>query len=110
MKKKHRDITVDGVKYAWIARSNGYITIWKDKKIFYEDCSYNDYMSITPLIIKKAILIHCHNPKLRDVINMLTEIEYKTQEIKIFKEDIIDLKELLGSEPITEDEISDSNI
>ena len=32
MKKKYRDITVDGVKYAWSCNSY-YVTIWKDKKI-----------------------------------------------------------------------------
>lgn len=35
MKKKHRDITVDGVKYAWTIYGGGKehdVTIWKDKK------------------------------------------------------------------------------
>ena len=35
MKKKHRDITVDGVKYAWTLYGGGKehdVTIWKDKK------------------------------------------------------------------------------
>ena len=35
MKKKHRDITVDGVKYAWTLRKWSkeiYVKIWKDKK------------------------------------------------------------------------------
>jgi len=32
MKKKYRDITVDGVKYAWMT-SYQTLTIWKDKKV-----------------------------------------------------------------------------
>jgi len=35
MKKRHRDITVDGVKYGWTLNSHGkerYIKVWKDKK------------------------------------------------------------------------------
>jgi len=31
MKKKHRDITVDGITYGWIPRE-GYARIWKDRK------------------------------------------------------------------------------
>ena len=35
MKKKYRDITVEGVKYAWTIYGSGKehdVTIWKDKK------------------------------------------------------------------------------
>ena len=38
MKKKHRDITVDNVKYAWMFKGypkDGHLTIWKDKKVIY---------------------------------------------------------------------------
>jgi len=40
MKKKHRDITVDGVKYAWTIYGSGKehgVTIWKDKKILFTE-------------------------------------------------------------------------
>jgi hypothetical protein len=33
MKKKYRDITVDGVKYAWMVSNGDTLTIWKDKKV-----------------------------------------------------------------------------
>ena len=45
MKKKFRDITVDDVEYAWKV-SLGFITIWKDKKVIFEDSL--SYPSITP--------------------------------------------------------------
>ncbi len=32
MKKKYRDIVVDGVKYAWMLRGYEFLTVWKDKK------------------------------------------------------------------------------
>jgi len=47
MKKKYRDITVDGVKYAWNVRGgwnwdtdifeDEYITIWLNKKVIYQE-------------------------------------------------------------------------
>ena len=52
MKKKHRDITVDGEKYAWV--SNGYsVTIWKDKKEILS-LSVNK-ISVTPKYISELI-------------------------------------------------------
>lgn len=40
MKKKHRDITVDGVKYGWIAKEHKIggikdVSIYKDKKVWF---------------------------------------------------------------------------
>ena len=32
MKKKHRNIVVDGVEYAWTVHSWGGVTVFKDKK------------------------------------------------------------------------------
>lgn len=50
-KKKFRDITVDGVDYAWLYKNGnmcsgqGRFVIWKDKKIIFEDtwctCCHN---------------------------------------------------------------------
>jgi hypothetical protein len=47
MKKKHRDITVNGVKYGWIAGVGGYLTIYKDKKKIWE----NGYKGDSPEVI-----------------------------------------------------------
>jgi hypothetical protein len=33
MKKKYRDITVDGVKYAWMVSNGDTLIIWKNKKV-----------------------------------------------------------------------------
>lgn len=53
MKKKYREITVDGTKYAWMmGRENcdgdgGVVfIIWKDKKIIHEELTHN--VSMTP--------------------------------------------------------------
>jgi hypothetical protein len=35
VKKKHRDIVVEGVTYGWIP-GNGMATIYKDKKVWFE--------------------------------------------------------------------------
>lgn len=56
MKKKHRDIVVDDVAYAWIVYGTGKergIGIWKDKKeIFYTEVRMP---SITPSFIADLI-------------------------------------------------------
>jgi len=59
MKKKHRDITVDGVKYAWTIKNDcdGYggncVSIWKDKKVIHEDIISG--IDITPKTIADMI-------------------------------------------------------
>jgi hypothetical protein len=58
MKKKFRDITVDGVKYAWKA-TYGHLTVYKDKntEIFNSDIRES---TITPKIISKIIKDFCN--------------------------------------------------
>lgn len=54
MKKKHRDITVDGVKYGWISdvKGNG-ARVFKDGKPWFSFDSHAE--SIKPGIIKHLI-------------------------------------------------------
>jgi len=62
MKKKCRDIVVDGIKYVWTlgkynADGDGGIAlnIWKDKKLIWKtECFHN--ITITPKIVKEVIL------------------------------------------------------
>jgi len=56
MKKKHRDITVEGVKYAWTIYGNGkekYVSIWKDKKVILTQTFR--LQSVTPKDIEELI-------------------------------------------------------
>ena len=57
MKKKFREIVVDGKNYAWSARKHGdggmLVKIWKDKKIIYEE--HLSYDSMTPHFISLII-------------------------------------------------------
>lgn len=59
MKKKHRDITVDGVQYGWTVKDNvdgdgGHmLVIWKDKKIIHE--KFMCGLTITPGLVKRVI-------------------------------------------------------
>jgi len=57
MKKKHRDITVEGVKYAWTVNSDNHyyhnVKIWLDKKVIYEVKVDDDV--ITPKMVKDII-------------------------------------------------------
>ena len=58
-KKKHRDIVVDGVQYAWTTRNMGHkIVIWKDKKVLFE--KDNDVHPITPSYIREIIKDNVH--------------------------------------------------
>lgn len=63
MKKKYRDITVDGIPYAW--QTNGYgIKIWRDKKVvfddyYYKDSETSDKVVVTPKIVETIIRKHC---------------------------------------------------
>ena len=53
MKKKHRDIVVDGVQYGWTVWCNT-VKLWKDKKVFAEyDIPYHH--DITPKIVAGLI-------------------------------------------------------
>ena len=58
MKKKHRDITVDGVVYGWKADCYGEgVTVWKDKKeLFYRN--FGGETAITPEIVSELIRKH----------------------------------------------------
>jgi len=54
MKKKFRDITVDGVEYAWLIFGHYGLRIFKDKKVIFEET--NLYGStITPKVIETII-------------------------------------------------------
>jgi hypothetical protein len=54
MKKKHRDITVDGVKYGWTVTYDT-LSIWKDKKIILtEDVTH---CTVTPGVVADIIKI-----------------------------------------------------
>jgi len=56
MKKKHRDITVDEVQYAWTIYGGGKehdVTIWKDKKEWFT--TYLRVGSVTPALIADLI-------------------------------------------------------
>ena len=53
MKKKYRDIVVDGKEYAWKVDFHG-ITIWYDKEIIYCDMKYYTKM-VTPKEIENII-------------------------------------------------------
>jgi len=51
MKKKHRDIVVDGQQYGWMVDGCNHVRIWKDKKVIAEyDIEYQ-HDSVTPRMI-----------------------------------------------------------
>lgn len=54
MKKKHRDITVNGVKYGWISGC-GWLTIYKDKKVIWSNVKMITESSITPSFVRGII-------------------------------------------------------
>jgi hypothetical protein len=52
MKKKYRDITVDGELYAWMTSCQT-LTIWKNKKVIItQDVSH---ITVTPGIVAESI-------------------------------------------------------
>lgn len=61
MKKKHRDITVEGKKYAWTVKDDvdgdgsNELKIWFDKKVVYETL-IPGHVIITPKMIQKKIV------------------------------------------------------
>ena len=55
MKKKHRDIVVDGVKYGWTKDGCYHVKLWKNKKVFAEyDIPYH-HDGIVPSMIAGLI-------------------------------------------------------
>ena len=55
MKKKHRDIVVDGIQYGWMVDGCNHVRIWKDKKVIAEyDIEYQ-HDSVTPGMIAGLI-------------------------------------------------------
>ena len=59
MKKKHRDITVDGVQYAWTLKSEGkekFVTVWQNKKQLFTKMFRTE--SITPKDVADTIKVH----------------------------------------------------
>ena len=54
MKKKHRDITVNGIKYGWIGGC-GWLTIYKDKKPIWSNTKMIVESSITPAYVRNII-------------------------------------------------------
>ena len=57
MKKKHRDITVGGVKYGWIAEPHQIsnitkIKLYKDKKLWFD---INTVGVVTPSLVREFI-------------------------------------------------------
>ena len=54
MKKKHRDIVVDGLKYGWTVDGSQHVKIWYDKKVIAEyDVPY--VYDVTPSIVAGLI-------------------------------------------------------
>jgi len=54
MKKKHRDITVDGKQYGWTVNYGQHLKIWEDKKIIAE-YDIPNFHDITPKIVAELI-------------------------------------------------------
>lgn len=61
MKKKHRDIVVDNILYAWTYAPNpdkqeggGELKIWMDKKVIYKK-DIDPGVSITPKLVAELI-------------------------------------------------------
>jgi len=54
MKKKHRDIVVDGKKYGWTVSAWQYVRIWYDKKIIAE-YKVPEIYDVTPKIVAALI-------------------------------------------------------
>lgn len=81
MKKKHRDISVNGVAYTWIAREDGTVTIWHNKKVLCNGTTYGSAV-VTPKTITDAIEIVLETPALADsVIYDLTELNFLRDQI-----------------------------
>ena len=57
-KKKFRDITVDGVLYAWAVKAyhmeGTELIVWKDKKVLFKDHDIDDV--VTPSVVAEKIL------------------------------------------------------
>lgn len=62
MKKKHRDITVNGKKYAWAfthpdadGDGHGIIKIWKNREVIYDEL-HETMEPVTPKMIRQLIV------------------------------------------------------
>jgi len=55
MKKKHRDIVVDGVQYGWTTESYYRLNIWKDKKVIAKYIIGEHHEAITPKLVAALI-------------------------------------------------------
>jgi len=55
MKKKHRDIVVDGVQYGWTVESYYRLKIWKNKKVIAEYCIAEHHDAVTPKFVAALI-------------------------------------------------------
>lgn len=61
MKKKYREIVVDGITYAWSIKNDcdgdggNMVTIWENKKPIKEILVYDGTIEITPSIVEKMI-------------------------------------------------------
>lgn len=65
MKKKHRDIVVDGVLYGWTTESYYRVNIWKDKKVIAKYIIGEHHEAITPKLVAELI----RDPKALEWIN-----------------------------------------
>jgi len=57
MKKKHRDIIVNGLPYAWTyqqSEQGGELKIWKNKKVIYKS-QVESTVSVTPAYVAELI-------------------------------------------------------
>ena len=97
MKKKHRDIRVGGIDYAWIAREDGTVTIWRDKKVVCNGIAYGSAV-VTPSIIAEAILTIASVPTLVDsVIDDITEREFLQSELEDRSKEVDHLRQRIGA-------------
>jgi len=61
MKKKYRNIVIDGITYTWASGHNNcdgdgsnLLSVWKDKKPFFQEL-FNYNIEITPALVKERI-------------------------------------------------------
>jgi hypothetical protein len=85
MKKKFREITVDGVKYGWTVYFNeegpNIVTIWLNKKPLYASLS-SGYEEITPKLIRYWILTKGE----KTITQLLRELnELRKENLEVWK-------------------------
>jgi hypothetical protein len=84
MKKKHRDITVNDVQYAWTLKSEGkekYVTIWQDKKQLFTKMFRVE--SVTPKDVADTIKAHLKLDNMSS--DSLVRVEEKVKYFAIIK-------------------------